>query len=267
MPTIEALVQLERVQQRQTSDFWQSRLDNPLLIANWPELALASTAWSWMDAEPQPPTAAVWKKLWDKAVAWPIGDHLAYVEQALMAWSDYPIWTSLRSTALIQAMEREQPRDWSSLMMPHDLQSHRFAYHLLHTVCLHPDKFEQVDLKAIRDLILNNQVLRSDLREILMVCLLSSSDDAWKRMTQGHPEDVLAGQVPQAWMQDFKAKLPQRASWFADFETMQANLGVTGVHRSVLASQWDIVLNKNQWNKQVQSYALFDFADAAPSLF
>ena len=267
MSNIEALVQLERVQQRLPSDFWQDRLHDPLLINGWPELALASTAWSWMDEEPLPPTAGVWKKLWDKAVTWPIGDHLAYVEQALMAWSDYPIWTSLRSTALIQTMEREQPRDWSSLMMPHDLQSHRFAYHLLHTVCLHPDKFQQVNLKAVRDMILDSHVLRSDLREILMVCLLNVSDDAWLRMTQGQAEDVQQGRVPEAWMQEFKAKLPQRASWFTDFETMQANLGVSTVHRRVLASQWDIVLNKNQWNKQVQSYAMFDFSDAAPGLF
>ena len=162
----QALIELERVQQHEPSAFWLERCEDPLRMQNWQELALASTAWSWMDVEPLPPSSAVWKKLWDQALTWPIDDQLAYVEQAIVAWSEYPVWNSVRSMKLIRSMEQAQPRDWSSLMISQDLQPQRFAFHLLHAVCLHPDKFVEINLFTIWGTVLDTPSLRPDLKEV-----------------------------------------------------------------------------------------------------
>ena len=78
---------------------------------------------------------------------------------------------------------------------------------------------------------------------------------------------IQEGQLPSPWMADFKEKLPHRASWLEDFELLQANLGVEIIDRHTLADQWHIFLNKSQWDKQVKSYAMFDFSDDAPGFF
>lgn len=267
LPTPQALTELERVQQHFPSDFWLERQQNPLLIQSWSELALASTAWSWMDVEPPPPQASVWKKLWDQAIGWPIGDELAYVEQSILSWSEYPVWNSVRSIKLIQVMEQAQPRDWSTLMMAQDLQPQRFAYHLLHAVCLHPDKFQEGNLAPIWRLVVDTPSLRPDLKEVLLVTLLGSTDNAWKSITTGMSEEIQNGQVPPVWMQEFKDAIAHRAPWLADFEMLQQNLGATTIDRRVLSSQWNILLNKSLWEKQVKSYEMFDFSDAVPGFF
>ena len=267
LSTPQALTELQRVQQHQPSEFWLERQKNPLLIQSWPELALASTAWSWMDVEPPVPSAPIWKKLWDQALGWPINDELSYVEQSILSWSEYPVWNSVRSMKLIQVMEEAQPRDWSALMLPQDLQPHRFAYHLLHAVCLHSEKFQEVALAPIWRLVLDTPSLRPDLKEVLLVTLLNSTDAAWTSISAGMAVEYQNGQIPTPWMLEFKNAIPHRAGWLTDFETLQQNLGATTIDRRVLSGQWNILLNKSLWEKQVKSYAMFDFADAVPGFF
>ena len=263
----QALIELHRVQEQQPSDFWSARQKDPLLIQSWPELALASTAWSWMDLEPPQPQSPIWKKLWDQALTWPINEDLSYVEQSILAWSEYPVWNSVRSMKLIQVMEQARARDWSSLMLPQDLQSNRFAYHLLHAVCLHAEKFQEVALAPIWRLVMDTPSLRADLKEVLLVKLLNSTDAGWKKITEDMSENYQNGELPPKWMQEFKTALSHRAAWLTDFETLQQNLGSSTIDRRVLANQWNIVLNKSLWEKQVASYAMFDFSDVAPGLF
>lgn len=265
--TLQALLELEKVQQQQPSNFWLERQQNPLLIQSWAELALAATAWSWMDVEPPAPASSIWKQLWDQALNWPINDELAYLEQSIVAWSDYPVWNSVRSMKLIHVMEQAQPRDWSTLMLPQDLQPQRFAYHLLHAVCLHPEQFKEVNLAPIWQLVLDSPSLRPDLKEVLLVTLLNATDSAWESITAGLSPTYQKGLVSKEWMLEMKEAVAHRAQWLTDFEMLQQNLGDTTIERHVLAGQWGILLNKNLWEKQVKSYGSFDFSDALPGFF
>lgn len=263
----QALAELEQVQQHQPSTFWLERQQNPLLIQSWTELALASTAWSWMDVEPPPRLAPIWKKLWDQALTWPVADELEYVEHAVVAWSEYPVWNSVRSMKLIHVMERAKPRDWSALMLPQDFLPQRFSFHLLHAVCLHPEKFTAASLQTIWRAVLDAPNLRPDLKETLLVTMMRAPEESWKHITTGFSAEVQNGIVPKEWMDTFRDKIPHRVQWFLNFEMLQHNLGEAVIHRSVLADQWAIILNKSLWDQQAKSYEIFDFSDCTPGFF
>lgn len=267
MSSTQAFTELENVQQQKPSAYWQERLENPLLMQSWPELALAFTAWSWMDLEPPVPSAPVWRALWDQALTWPIENDMPYVEQALMAWSEYPVWSSVRSMKLIHAMEKADPRDWSSLLLPKDLLPQRFAYHLLNAVCLHPDKFAKVQMENTWKLVLNTQSLRTELKEVLLVHLLRSPDEAWAGLLSANSISIPPNSLPASWMQEFKTTFPHRAQWLTEFESLQKDLDLPTTDRHLLAEQWHLLLNKRAWELQAKSYEMFDFSDSAPNFF
>lgn len=267
MSSTQALMELENVQQQRPSEYWKARVQDPLLMQSWPELALAFTAWSWMDLEPAAPSAPVWRALWDQALTWPIQDDMPYVEQALVGWSEYPVWSSVRSMKLIQAMEKAAPRDWSSLLLPKDLLPQRFAYHLLNAVCLHPDKFANVDMANTWKLVLHTPSLRTDLKEVLLVNLLRSPDESWATLMAANGGGAEPNTVPATWMEEFKMTFPHRTQWLVEFEALQKQLDMPSTNRHILGEQWHLLLNKRAWELQAKSYEMFDFSDGAPNFF
>lgn len=260
-----ALEELEKVQSHETSFFWQARVDNPLLISTWEELALAPTAWSWMDAAIQPVNSQVWKELWDQALTWEMGLSLPYVEQALRAWSNYPVWTPILSTTLVELMEANQPRDWTALLVPEEMQSNRFGYHLMHALCLNPKHFPEVSFNTVFHLLMESQSIRPPQKELLCVHLLNMDDASWNRMfSQANGDNSLL--VPAEWWGAIQGKFPWRHSWFAEWEMLQESMDIQGVQRTQLGLQWGILINKDGWRKQAKSYTLQDFSDSPSDL-
>ena len=99
---------------------------------------------------------------------------------------------------------------------------------------------------------------------MLFRSLLGSTDRAWTNILSTLLDEHSDGTVPTRFLDELKSAIPHRASWLSDFERLQQNLGVTTVNRRVLAEQWHILLNRNLWEAQTKSYAMFDFTDAVP---
>ena len=261
--TILTQTELEKVQTGEDSPYWEALHQDPTTIQSWMELALAPTAWSWMDKEINQKDI-IWKKLWQTAVTWPMADSdLVYVEQALRAWSDVPIWTPTVSLGLIQQMEKKQERNWLPLLTTQNLAPNKFGYHLLHALALHTNSFPLCPPRQLWDLIVGSAELRPVQKELLYQSLLSVTQEKWEEMGFANPipSNWEPGMAPSSiwkWWDDIQKTLPHQETWFKNWFLLQSQMDMEP-NRINLVEQWKAVQRRHEWALQTKEYENFDF--------
>lgn len=259
--------EMEKVQSNLPSIFWQSRSDDPMLIADWKELALAPTAWAWMDAETLPKSSPVWKTLWAEAITWEMPESNT-VEQAIRAWSDYPVWNPKICTSLVQLMEHLQTRDWSSLLTQDELKYNRFGYHLLQALCFNSTNFPLVNFSKVFNILNDSNVLSPQLRERLMVCLLKLNDAQWMQMMQNISDNAASPNTMSVGLwEKILNSYSWKKDWFEDWKSLCEAMGQDYLSRHLLCSQWSEQLDKNSNLELAKSYKDYDFSYLLSSSF
>ena len=246
---------LETLQKGEPALFWQERWENPDRIGDWETLALAPTAWAWLQQIPgtlaPAPTNKQWQLLWSRVADWPMEiQDVLHVDHAIQSWSDYSVWSAASVSKIVHRLENVHPRSWHhNLMSP---EPNTFEYHLLHTVCLGIQHFTMVSVASVWNTVAKSASLRSIQKEMMFLALLKVSNDRfpWENSSTA------------SWYTDLPKHLPHLKEWFDATEAIKKTLDIVST-RGLLVEQWTLKNEHARWAKQMNMYNGIHFDDSS----
>ena len=248
--------ELELLQKGLPSSFWTERWKDPGLITNWETLALAPTAWAWLQQLPSfegtnTSATPAFQKLWNTVAGWRIEtDDVSYVDHAIQSWSDQPVWSASSVSHLVHRLEAVAHRPWHHTIASHEPRT--FEYHLLHTLCSNVGHFPLVSVESLWNTVGRSSSLRAIQKELLFLSLLKSPPGRF-------PWD---DSLSSPWYKNMQENLPHLAPWFERMEVVQSTLDMES-NRAMLVEQWTMKNANTAWVKQMDAYKNFDMGDLA----
>ncbi len=248
--------ELELLQKGLPSSYWAERWSDPTLITDWETLALAPTAWAWLQQLPSfqgrdTSEVPTFQKLWNTVANWRIElEDVPYVDYAIQAWSDQPVWSASSVSHLVHRLEAVVHRPWHHAITSHEPRT--FEYHLLNTLCSNVDHFPLVSVESLWNTVGQSTSLRDIQRELLFLALLKCPSDRFP-----WPDSLSS-----PWYKNLQENLPHLAPWFERMETIQSTLDLEST-RALLVEQWTMKNTNTAWVKQMDAYKGFDLGDLA----
>lgn len=176
--THSAVLEYEKVQQGQPSDYWTSRIHQLDLIESWDELALLTLVSAW-SGEPLPnKTSVAWTVLFNKMKAWPLHEDTNLVVDSMRSLHDNVLWSKEKAVALLRSLYQQGFKGWPSLFSFSDVKSGSLGYHTLYFMYANRAELlkDPENLNALLHVFCTAPLSKS-FRETLFLGILNSDGD------------------------------------------------------------------------------------------